>query len=125
MRELVLQIMTMPSDTNPNGKIFGGWVMAKMDQAAATICGLTAKNNWAMSHYVTKAAKNIIFHSPVEVGDILQCYAEINDTGKSSYSIKVDVHIKDDFETKVCEGEFVMVHIDSRGRSIPHTNQNA
>ena len=57
MRELVLQIMTMPSDTNPNGKIFGEWVMAKMNQAAATICGLTAKKNWAMSHYVTKVDK--------------------------------------------------------------------
>ena len=46
----------MPADTNPNGKIFGGWVMAKMDQAASTICGLAAKNNWAQSHYVTAAA---------------------------------------------------------------------
>ena len=122
MKELVLQIMTMPADTNPNGKIFGGWVLAKMDQAAATVCSLTTKNNRGISDYVTRAAKNIEFLAPVEIGDILQCYAEITDKGKTSYTIKVDVHIKDDFNTKVCEGVFVMVHIDSRGRAIPHTN---
>lgn len=121
MKELVLQIMTMPADTNPNGKIFGGWVLAKMDQAAATVCSLTTKNNRAISHYVTRAAKNIEFLAPVEIGDILQCYAEITEKGKTSYTIKVDVHIKDDFNTKVCEGVFVMVHIDSRGRAISHT----
>ena len=48
MKELVLQIMTMPADTNPNGKIFGGWVMAKMDLTAVTICSLTTKNNWSI-----------------------------------------------------------------------------
>ena len=53
------------------------------------------------------------------------CYAEIIKTGKTSYTIQVDVHIKDNFETKVCEGEFVMVHIDRRGRPIPHTNSEA
>ena len=122
MKELVLQIMTMPADTNPNGKIFGGWVLAKMDQAAATICSLTTKNNRAISHYVTRAAKDIEFLAPVEIGDILQCYAGITEKGKTSYTIKVDVHIKDDFNTKVCEGVFVMVHIDRRGRAIPHAN---
>ena len=122
MKELVLQIMTMPADTNPNGKIFGGQVLAKMDQAAATVCSLTTKNNRAISHYVTRVAKNIEFLAPVEIGDILQCFAEITEKGKTSYTIKVDVHIKDDFNTKVCEGVFVMVHIDSRGRAIPHTN---
>ena len=49
MTELVLQIMTMPADTNPNGKIFGGWVLAKMDQAAATVCSLSRKNNHQLS----------------------------------------------------------------------------
>ena len=122
MKDLVLQIMTMPADTNPNGKIFGGWVLAKMDQAAATVCSLTTKNNRAISHYVTTVAKNIEFLAPVEIGDILQCFAEITEKGKTSYTIKVDVHIKDEFNTKVCEGVFVMVHIDSRGRAIPHTN---
>ena len=95
--------------------------MAKMDQAAATICSLSAKNNRAISHYVTRAARDIQFLAPVEIGDILQCFAEITNKGKTSYSIKVDVHIKDDFNTKVCEGIFVMVHIDSRGRAIPHS----
>ena len=110
--KLVLQIMTMPSDCNPQGKIFGGFIMSKMDQAAGTIC--------KTYDYVTKAATDIIFHAPVEVGDIVQCYAEILKSGKTSHTIKVDVHVDDEFHTKVCEGVYTMVRTDSRGRPVPH-----
>ena len=41
---------------------------------------------------------------------------------KRAILLTVDVHIKDDFNTRVCEGVFLMVHIDSRGRAIPYTN---
>ena len=29
--ELVTRTVAMPKDTNPNGDIFGGWLMAQMD----------------------------------------------------------------------------------------------
>ena len=31
--ELTVRTIAMPADTNANGDIFGGWVMAHMDQA--------------------------------------------------------------------------------------------
>jgi acyl-CoA thioesterase YciA len=34
-REPVLRVMPMPADMNGNGDIFGGWVMAQCDVAAA------------------------------------------------------------------------------------------
>ena len=116
MKELVLQIMTMPADTNPQGKIFGGFILSKMDQAAGVLC-----NSY---DYVTKAVNNVVFHSPVEIGDILQCHAEIVKRGRTSLTIKVDVHIKDTYNTRVCEGEYVMVRTDSRGRAIPNAETN-
>ena len=117
MKELVLQIMTMPADTNPQGKIFGGFILSKMDQAAGILCG--------SYDYVTKAVNNVVFHSPVEIGDILQCHAEIVKRGRTSLTIKVDVHIKDTYNTRVCEGEYVMVRTDNRGRAIPNAKTDA
>ena len=35
--ELVLKVIPMPADTNSNGDIFGGWVMAQVDLAGSVI----------------------------------------------------------------------------------------
>ena len=112
MKELVLQIMTMPADTNPQGKIFGGFILSKMDQAAGVLCG--------SYDYVTKAVNNVVFHSPVEIGDILQCHAEIVKRGKTSLIIEEDGQLTDHYDTVVCEGEYVMVRTDNKGRAIPN-----
>ena len=32
---LMLRTMSMPKDANPNGDIFGGWIMSQMDTAGA------------------------------------------------------------------------------------------
>jgi acyl-CoA thioesterase YciA len=114
-KELVLQVMTMPADCNPMGKIFGGFVMSKMDQAAAITCGSL--------HYVTKAATNIEFLAPCELGDILQCYATIMKSGKTSHTIQITVYVKDEYKTKIAEGEFTMVRIDKRMRPIAHRSE--
>tara|TARA_R100001369_G_C3218232_1_gene149468 strand:+ start:185 stop:556 length:372 start_codon:yes stop_codon:yes gene_type:complete len=111
-KELVLQIMTMPADTNPQGKIFGGFILSKMDQAAGILCG-----NY---DYVTKAVNNVVFHAPVDIGDVLQCYAKIKNRGTTSLTIKVNVHVKDTYNTLVCEGEYVMVRTDNKGRAVPN-----
>lgn len=111
MKELVLQIMTMPADTNPQGKIFGGFILSKMDQAAGILCG-----NY---DYVTKAVNNVVFHAPVDIGDVLQCYAKIEKRGTTSLTIKVNVHVKDTYNTLVCEGEYIMVRTDNKGRAVP------
>jgi len=111
-KELVLQIMTMPADTNPQGKIFGGFILSKMDQAAGILCG-----NY---DYVTKAVNNVVFHAPVDIGDVLQCYAKIKNRGTTSLTIKVNVHVKDTYNTLVCEGEYIMVRTDNKGRAVPN-----
>ena len=111
-KELVLQIMTMPADTNPQGKIFGGFILSKMDQAAGILCG-----NY---DYVTKAVNNVVFHAPVDIGDVLQCYAKIEKRGTTSLKIKVNVHVKDTYNTLVCEGEYIMVRTDNKGRAVPN-----
>ncbi len=36
-KELVLKVIPMPADTNGNGDIFGGWVMAQVDLAGSVL----------------------------------------------------------------------------------------
>jgi acyl-CoA thioesterase YciA len=70
--ELLLRTSPMPSDTNANDDIFGGWIMSQMDIAggmmAIEITGGRA---------VTIAVDAMKFIKPVKVGDVVCCYGKV------------------------------------------------
>ena len=68
--ELVIQTIAMPKDTNRNGDIFGGWLVAQMDLGSAILAAKDAK-----SRVVTVAIEAMSFLHPVRVGDTVACYA--------------------------------------------------
>ena len=118
--ELAIRTQAMPSDTNPSGDIFGGWLMAQMDVAG----GITAA--WrAKGRVVTVAVTGMAFHRPVRVGDVLCVYAEVERTGRTSLTLPVEawVHRRGDMNrrVKVTEGVFTYVAIDADGnkREVP------
>ena len=116
---LVLRTLAMPADTNPNGDIFGGWIMSQMDIAG----GLAAKDRCA-SRVSTVAVESMTFHNPVKVGNVVCCYAEILKVGNTSMRVKLEVWVmshpyKKEIRTKVTEGFFTYVAIDENGRPIP------
>ncbi|WP_137890663.1 acyl-CoA thioesterase [Ramlibacter sp. 2FC] len=113
--ELVLKVIPMPADCNANGDIFGGWVMAQVDQAGAVIPARYAKGRIA-----TVAVNEFIFKQPVRVGDILSFYARLVRVGRSSVTVKVGVYAER-FSTqgqyiKVTEAMLTYVAIDEQGR---------
>ena len=113
--ELVLRTLAMPADTNPNGDIFGGWLVSQMDLAA-----MVAATRVAGGRAVTVAINGMAFYTPVHVGAVVSCYTEILDIGRSSMRIGVEAWIteKDSFDlVKVTEGQFVFVAIDKNGRT--------
>ena len=59
----------MPTDTNPKGDIFGGWIMSLMDMA-----GKMSATTVANGRVVTVAVDRIVFREPVKVGDVVCCY---------------------------------------------------
>ncbi len=114
---LALQTLTMPSDTNPNGDIFAGWLIAQMDIAGAIIA-----QEMARGRVTTVAVGSMTFIRPVPVGATISCYVDILDTGRSSIQTRVEVWLKviDTGEImKATEGEFVYVAIDNSGRTRP------
>lgn len=113
--ELALQTLAMPSDTNANGDIFGGWLVGQMDLAAGIVTKRAVHGRSA-----TVAIKDVVFLKPVSVGAIVSCYAEIVKTGRTSLHIAVEVwassyRTEDDWQ-KVGEGLFVFVALDAEGR---------
>lgn len=118
--ELSLRTLAMPADTNPNGDIFGGWLMSQMDIAGSI---------YAMRHcggrVVTVSVDSMVFHSPVHVGDIVCCYSELIKKGTTSLQVKIEVFVvkryKDE-RVKVTEGKFTYVRIDEKGKPTPINN---
>src|SRR5207237_1110123 len=80
--ELVIRTIAMPRDTNPNGDIFVGWLMAQMDLGSGILAAKTAKGR-----VVTVAMVGISFVQPVRVGVTVACYAWVGKIGRTSRQI--------------------------------------
>ena len=117
-KELVLKVIPMPADTNGNGDIFGGWVMAQVDLAGSVIPARHAKGRMA-----TVAVNEFIFKSPVRVGDILSFYGELTRIGRTSMTVKVEVYAErfgaQGTYVKVTEASLTYVAIDDKGNPRP------
>jgi acyl-CoA thioesterase YciA len=115
--EPVIRIIAMPADTNPNGDIFGGWLMSQMDLGAGTVAMRRCKGR-----AVTVAMDGMQFHAPVVVGDEVSVYGTLASTGRSSMIIEVECWRRErdeDVSAKVTEARFTFVAIDEAGRPRP------
>ncbi|HLO76453.1 MAG TPA: acyl-CoA thioesterase [Magnetospirillum sp.] len=108
---LSIRTVAMPADTNPNGQIFGGWLMSQMDLAGGTHAFKRTRGR-----VVTVAVDAMEFHHPVEVGDELTCYTEIIRVGRTSLAIRVEAWVRrrclDATQLKVTSATFTYVAID-------------
>jgi len=116
--KLTIQVLAMPADTNPNGDVFGGWLLSQMDIAGGVFCRKVARGR-----VVTVAMNSIEFNQPVFVGDTLSCYVELIKTGRTSMTVRIEAcahraEIKNS-ENKVTEGMFTYVKIDENRKPIP------
>ena len=117
-RELVLKVIPMPADTNGNGDIFGGWVMAQVDLAGAVLPARYVRGRMA-----TVAVNQFIFKQPVRVGDILSFFSHVTRVGNTSITVQVEV-FAERFSSqgqyvKVTEASLTYVAIDKEGRPRP------
>lgn len=116
-REPAIRAIAMPADANPNGDIFGGWLLAQMDLAGGTLAVQRARGRVA-----TVAIAAMTFHLPVFVGDEVSCYSEIVKVGRTSITVRVESWVRrgvSDERIKVTEGLFTYVAIDPDRRPRP------
>lgn len=120
-RELTYRVVAMPADTNAYGDIFGGWLMSQVD-----IAGSILAIRRAAGRVATVAVKEFRFLAPVAVGDLVSCYAELRDIGRTSISVHVEAEacrqLDAHTEHRVAEATLVYVALDSdlRPRPVNH-----
>ena len=115
--EPAIRAIAMPASAN------GGWIMSQMDLAGGTVASLQARGRVA-----TVGVKEIAFHVPVAIGDLVSCYAELKRRGRTSVTTKIEVWVRRrdvDIELKVTEGEFTYVAIDENGAPKPLRDEDA
>ncbi len=117
-KELVLKVIPMPADTNGNGDIFGGWVMAQVDLAGSVLPARHVQGRMA-----TVAVNEFIFKQPVRVGDILSFFSSVTRLGRTSITVQVEVYAErfraQGRYVKVTEASLTYVAIDDEGRPRP------
>jgi acyl-CoA thioesterase YciA len=116
---LTLQTIAMPGDTNANGDIFGGWLMAQMDLGTSVLARARARGRVA-----TVAVEAMTFLQPVHVGDTVTLYSRMLKEGTTSMVISTEVWVTRQPSAKrlkMTEARFVFVAVDEEGkkRSLP------
>ena len=86
-RDAAIRLTMMPRDTNAHGTVFGGIILSYIDVAG----GVEAVRHTGHDRFVTVAMKEVIFHEPVFIGDLVSFYAQTTRLGNTSISIHVDV----------------------------------
>jgi acyl-CoA thioesterase YciA len=113
-----IRVVMMPKDTNAHGTIFGGVILSYIDQAAA----VEAKRHGA-SFIVTVALREVVFHQPVNVGDLVSFYTRLVRIGRTSITIGVEVFAQAsegrEGRVKVTEAEATFVNLDENRRPVP------
>jgi acyl-CoA thioesterase YciA len=132
-----IRVLLLPKDTNAYGTIFGGVILSHIDLASAIEARKIAPH-----HFVTKAMREVEFHEPVHLGDIVSFYTETVRVGRTSVTVRVLVEAERWGEVldpatslpgrsldgapaghgetvKVTEAEVVLVAVNADGRPVP------
>lgn len=121
-KQPILRVVPMPADVNPQGDVFGGWIMAQVD-----VAGAIPAMRRARGRVTTVAVNSFLFRQPVSVGDVVSFFADVVDTGRTSIKVKVEVYAERNpaqpIAVKVTEAVLTYVAINQHGekRTLPET----
>jgi acyl-CoA thioesterase YciA len=114
-----IKVLLLPKDTNVFGTIFGGVILSHIDLASAVEARKAGPHR-----YVTRAMREVEFHEPVFLGDIVNFYTETLRIGRTSITVRVTVVAErwgagHGEHVKVTEAEVVLVAVDASGQPKP------
>jgi acyl-CoA thioesterase YciA len=123
VRDPAIRVLLLPKDTNAYGTIFGGVILSHIDLASAIAAVRVAPHR-----YVTAAMREVEFHQPVLVGDVVSFYVETVRVGRTSVTVRVSVEAERltagtgagiSAPIPVTEAEVVLVAVGADGRPVP------
>jgi acyl-CoA thioesterase YciA len=109
-----IRVTLLPRDTNQQGTIFGGVILSYIDIAGA----IEAHKRTKMARFVTVAMREVVFHKPVFVGDLVSFYTETVKIGNTSITVRVVVETErysGSDRVRVTEAEVIYVAVDKDG----------
>jgi len=111
-RDAAIRLTMMPRDTNAHGTVFGGVILSYIEAVRHT----------KHERFVTVAMKEVIFHEPVYIGDLVSFYAETVKVGNTSITIHVDVEAErfgnKGQRVRVTEAEVTFVAINEKREKV-------
>ncbi len=112
---LALRVLMMPRDTNHQGTIFGGIILAYIDQA-----GYIEARRHGLHRWVTASIDRVDFKAPVAIGEVVEFRCRTIRLGRSSVTVQVVVDSErlDGTWARVTEAQLTMVAVDSDGRAM-------
>lgn len=105
-----------PEDLNPNGTLFGGKLLAWIDEELALFSIILLKN----ARIVTKHMSEINFRSSARQGDVVEIGIDVVRFGNTSITLKCEVRNIMTRETIISIDNVTMVSLDSDGRPVRH-----
>ena len=105
-----------PGDLNANGTLFGGKVLAWIDEEAALYSIIQLENK----KVVTKYKSEINFMSTASEGDVIEIGIDVIKFGTTSISLNCEVRNKMTHESIVTVDNIIMVNLDDKGNPKPH-----
>lgn len=116
--ELVTTKVCMALDIGVHGNLFGGNMMCFLDEAAAAYACQICDS----PRMVTKKIEEVVFQSPVRVGNLIKIYGEVVKIGTTSITIKLEARKHNVYtgqQKLVCSTNMVFVRIDDEGSPVP------
>lgn len=110
-----IRTIAMPTDSNPYGAMFGGWLMGQMAQAGGALAARHSKRK-----SVVVGADELRFTHPVSVGDELSIFVEFIKIGRSSMTVQAEAYRRDrhsDEMVKAASGKYTFVAVDENNRA--------
>jgi acyl-CoA hydrolase len=108
---LISREMVLDQDIGLNAALFGGDMMARMDKVAGISASLMSRNR----RFLTVKVSELLFHSPVRAGEIIEFHIAVARQGNTSLTLQIEVQVYEpvsDLRRDVTSGEFVMVAVD-------------
>ncbi|MGL4655749.1 MAG: acyl-CoA thioesterase [Sarcina sp.] len=116
---IITSEVVWPHKANIAGNMHGGEIMKMMDSTA-----YASSRRYANSNTVTARVDELQFHSPVYIGDLITCTAEVVYVGKSSMQVKVAVDVESleckdvCYKTRALSAYFTMVALDENNKPV-------
>ena len=114
-----LTTLTMPHMANVLGDLFGGQLMAMVDQAAAV-----AAIRHAGGPAVTASIDRVDFRRRTQIGSLVTCLASVDYVGSSSMEITIEVYAEtvstgERHHTLTAHAVFVAIDEHGKPRRVP------